>query len=280
MKAFKVADEKKSYDQIVKNARRLYLDDEFTFRCGQDLDCFTRCCADVAIVLTPYDVLRMKRALKMGSSEFLEKYTILPFTKDQKVPVVLLNMSAEGKRCPFASGKGCEIYANRPWACRMYPLGVAEPKNPNPDDKRFYFLLKEDICHGHGKGRSMKVREWIENQGIEEYDMMGASFKDLMLHDFWEKGEALAPRKMEMYHMALFDLDRFRRFVFESTFLEKFIVDEARAEAMRNDDEDLLDFAAQWLRFSLFGEKTMKVRPEFLEKPSVGGEAATTDAGG
>lgn len=275
-----MADEKKSYDEIVKKAKRLYLDDQFTFRCGQDLDCFTHCCSDVAIVLTPYDVLRMKRALKMDSSEFLEKYTILPFTKDQKVPVVLLNMSGEGKRCPFASANGCAVYANRPWACRMYPLGVAEPKNPNPEDKRFYFLLKEDICHGHEKGRAMTVREWIENQGIEEYDMMGASFKDLMLHDFWEKGETLTPRKMEMYHMALFDIDRFRRFVFESSFLEKFIVDEARVEAMREDDEELLDFAAQWLRFSLFGDKTMKMKPEVVEGHKAAGEAGTAPSGG
>ena len=280
MKALRMADEKKSYDEIVKNANRLYLDDEFTFMCGQDLDCFTHCCADVAIVLTPYDVLRMKRALKMDSSELLDKYTILPFTKDQKVPVVLLNMSGESKRCPFASENGCAIYASRPWACRMYPLGVADPKNPNPQGKRFYFLLQEDICHGHGKGRKISVREWLESQGIEEYDMMGSSFRDLMLHDFWEKGEALTPRKMEMYHMALFDLDRFRRFVFESSFLKKFIVDEARVEAMRSDDEELLDFASQWLRFSLFGEKTMKVRPEFLEKPPAGNGTTTTEAGG
>ncbi len=274
-----MADEKKSYDQIVKSAKRLYLDDQFTFRCGRDLDCFTHCCADVAIVLTPYDVLRMKRALKMDSGEFLEKYTILPFTKDQKVPVVLLKMGGEGKRCLFASEKGCGVYANRPWACRMYPLGVADPKNPNPQDKRFYFLLKEDICHGHGQGGTMTVREWIENQGIEEYDMMGASFRDLMLHDFWEKGEQLTPAKIEMYHMALYDLDRFRRFVFETSFLDKFIVDEARIEAMHQDDEELLDFAAQWLRFSLFGDKTMKIKPEVELKHKAAGEEGAAQPG-
>ena len=60
--------------------------------------------------------------------------------------------------------------------------------------------------------------------------------------------------------MACYDLDRFRRFVFESSFLDRFEVDETRAEAMREDDEELLEFAMQWLRFVLFGERTMKVK--------------------
>ena len=68
-----------------------------------------------------------------------------------------------------------------------------------------------------------------------------------------------------MYYMACFDLDRFRRFVFESRFLQMFEVDEARVDAMRTSDEDLLDFAMQWLRFSLFGEKSMKIKPSVME---------------
>ena len=106
------------------------------------------------------------------------------------------------------------------------------------------------------------MRQWLADQGIDAYEMMGASFRDLMLHDFWDQGEALTPQKMDMYYMACFDLDRFRRFVFETRFLDLFQVDEARVEALRSDDEELLEFAMQWLRFSLFGEKTMKARPD------------------
>jgi hypothetical protein len=42
-------------------------------------------------------------------------------------------------------------------------------------------------------------------------------------------------------------------------------VDEARVEALRRDDEELLEFALQWLRFTLFQEKTMKIRREVWE---------------
>ncbi len=252
-------------ETILRDCPRMGPEDSFTFGCHRSLDCFTRCCSDVSIVLTPYDVLRLKRALGMDSSEFLDRYTLSPFTEEQKIPAVILRMHPEAKSCPFVTGQGCSVYADRPWACRMYPLGVAEPKNPSPADHAFHFLVRDDICHGHDQGQSCTVRQWLADQGIEEYEMMGASFRDFMLHDCWDKGEALTPQQMDMYYMVCFDTDRFRRFVFETRFLSLFVVDEARVEALRTDDEELLDFGMQWLRFSLFGEKTMKVRPEVLQ---------------
>lgn len=244
---------------------RMGLEDCFQFQCRPGMDCFTSCCRDVSIVLTPYDILRLKRALKMDSSEFLEKYTISPFAAGQKIPVRMLKMEGEVKQCPFVSEAGCGVYGHRPWACRMYPLGVAEPRQTTPDDRTFHFLLREDICHGHGEGKVFSVAKWISDQGIEEYEAMGVGFKQLMLDPFWDKAEALSPAQVEMFHMACYDLDRFRRFVFESKFLQYFVVDEARVEALRHDDLELLDFAMQWLRFTLFHERSMKIRPEVLE---------------
>jgi hypothetical protein len=60
--------------------------------------------------------------------------------------------------------------------------------------------------------------------------------------------------------MACYDLDRFRRFIFETRFVQLFDIDEARVEALQTDDQELLDFAVQWLRFSIFGERSMKLR--------------------
>ena len=260
-----MADEKSIQETILKDTPRMGPDDRFTFHCGPDLPCFTKCCGDVNIVLTPYDVIRLKRGLGLESGEFLERYTILPFTKDQKIPLILLKMDPTAKRCLLLGEKGCGVYRDRPWACRMYPLGIANPREPNPQDHAFFFLLREEQCEGVDKGREMTVRDWVKDQGIEEYDVNCASFQSLMLHPFWDKEEALSPEKIEMFHMACYDLDRFRRFVFESSFLKRFDVDESRAEAMMEDDEELLEFAMQWLRFVLFGEKTMKPRREIAE---------------
>ena len=246
--------------QTILSGARLGLDDTFPFRCGPDLDCFGRCCRDVNIVLTPYDVLRLKRATELDSSEFLEKHTLCPRGEEQKFPMVLLKMDGEDKRCGFVSEKGCGVYNDRPWACRMYPLGAAEPKTPTPVDQPFHFVLQEDLCHGHGRSRPVTVRDWVSSQGAEAYEMMSGGFKELTLHDFWDGDKPLTEAQAAMFYMACYDLDSFRRFVFETRLLQLVEVDEARVEALRTDDQELLEFGIQWLRFSIFGERTMKLR--------------------
>jgi Fe-S-cluster containining protein len=260
---------------ILRDSPRMMPSDQFIFRCGHDLDCFTTCCRDVSIALTPYDVLRLKRALGIDSTELLERYTLPLLNSQQKFPVVILRMDAETKKCPFVSERGCGVYGDRPWACRMYPLGVATPKVATPEEQPFHFVLREDLCHGHGCGESRSVGEWLKEQGIEEYEMMAAPFQEITLHDYWTRGTALTPQQVAMFYMACYDLDRFRRFVFESRFLDLYEVDEARVEALRSDDEELLEFALQWLRFCIFGEKSMKLRRGVAETRLQATEAGT-----
>lgn len=247
-------------EKILQESPRMKLDTCFNFNCGAGNDCFNSCCRDVSILLSPYDVLRLKRALKIDSSEFLEKYTLTTVSQERRVPVVLLKMDEQSLKCQLVTEKGCSVYLHRPWACRMYPLGMAEPKGPNAAANRFYFLVKEELCHGHGVGQECSVRNWIEKQGLEPYDQMQTSFLEFMSHPGWEKAEELKSESLAMYYMALYDLDRFRRFVFDTRFLELFEVEEARIDALATDDEELLEFAIDWLAFSLFHEKRMKLR--------------------
>jgi Fe-S-cluster containining protein len=255
-------------ESIPANSPRLGLQDTFAFKCYPGVSCFNQCCTDVNIVLSPYDVLRMKKRLGITSGEFLKKYTLLPVHKDMKIPIVLLRMKDdESKSCSFLSDQGCSVYADRPWPCRMYPLGLAAQKD-TPDGwrgERFYFLLKEDVCKGHHEPQEQTVRQWLDDQGLDEYDQWGEAFKELTLHEYFENGSVLSPEKMHMLYTACYDLDKFREFVFNSTLLQRFEVDEDFVEEMRYDDEALLRFAFLWLRFSLFGERTVKVNADVLE---------------
>ena len=255
-------------EKILEDYPRLGPNDTFKFACRPGISCFNRCCGNVNIFLSPYDVLRMKNRLGMKSEEFLEKHVLMPVHKDMKSPVVILRMNdGETKACPFLTDKGCGIYSDRPWPCRMYPLGLAAQKD-TPDGwrgERFYFLLQEDVCQGFGESQQWTVNQWFESQGIDAYDDWGEAFKELTLHRFFEEGGALSPKKMHMLFTACYDLDKFREFVFDSTLLQRFDVDEDFVEEMRSSDEGLLRFAFLWLRFSLFGEKTVKVIPEVLE---------------
>ena len=255
--------------KVLEEYPRLGPSDSFEFSCHPGIKCFNKCCGDVNIVLTPYDVLRMKQRLGITSTEFLEKHTLLPVSKDMKTPMVLLRMNEdEDKTCLFLTEKGCGIYTDRPWPCRMYPLGLAAQRDTEDGWRgdRFYFLLQETGCMGFDEQKKWKVSEWLENQGLDEYDEWGEAFKELTLHKFFEDEDAvLAPEKMHMLFTACYDLDKFREFVFESTMLERFEIDEDFLDEMRYDDEALLRFAYLWLRFSLFGEKTMKVKPHVAE---------------
>ncbi|MFZ0427949.1 MAG: YkgJ family cysteine cluster protein [Acidobacteriota bacterium] len=244
---------------ILNDFPRLDLDGEFRFRCGPHRACFNQCCADVNIVLTPYDVLRMRQSLGMSSGDFLDRHTLIPFSKEHNFPVVFLKMKEdEGRSCPFVGTEGCTIYPDRPWACRMYPVGLAA--SANDDREKFFFVLQEPVCQGHGDDSTWTVRSWLEDQATGPYDDLGEEFKAISLHPFFANGGTLEPAQMDMLFMSLYDLDRFRRFVFESSFLRRIDLDPGELERIRENDVDLLRLGFRWLRFCLFRERTLPVR--------------------
>jgi Fe-S-cluster containining protein len=252
-------------EAILKESPRLKEDDSFQFACGKNSPCFTQCCGDVNIALTPYDVLRMRKHLGISSGEFLDRYAVIPFYKEQKFPVVLLKMQDnERKSCFFVGEEGCTIYEDRPWACRMYPIGVASPGAES--EEKFYFIIREDLCEGHGQGTTWSIATWMQDQGVQEYDEAGEEFKEITLHPFFQQGEVLKPAQMDMLFMVLYDQDKFRRFVFQSSFLEKFDLDPAEIEAAKNDDVELLRLGFKWLRFCLFGEKVLKINEQVRQQ--------------
>ena len=48
---------------------------KFNFRCHKDISCFNKCCGDLDIFLTPYDIIRIKNSLKITSSQLLDNHT-------------------------------------------------------------------------------------------------------------------------------------------------------------------------------------------------------------
>ena len=61
-------------ETIRKEYPRLTPKDTFSFKCHNSLSCYNKCCRDVNIFLSPYDVLRLKNALNCTSGTFLDKY--------------------------------------------------------------------------------------------------------------------------------------------------------------------------------------------------------------
>ncbi len=252
---------------ILEEYPRLTENDKFKFSCRPGVSCFNECCGDVNIFLTPYDVLRLKNRLGISSEDFLDKYTISPIEKHQNYPVILLKMQDnEKKTCHFVSNGGCAVYEDRPWACRYYPVGLASPKEDEEDsEQEFYFILREEVCKGFDEGdQEWTVGQWRQNQGLEEYDEFGKFFKEITLHDYFAQGKQLDVPRMELFHLACYNLDKFRDFITKSTFLKRFDLEPGLQEKIEKDDEELLRFGFRWLKFALFAEKTIKIRPEAL----------------
>jgi len=248
----------------LRDKRELKREESFNFGCHPGLACFTDCCADVNIILTPVDVLRLSRRKEMSTGDFLRKHTLTLFTKDLNLPVVVLRMNDdEKKKCPFVDDGGCSVYEDRPWSCRMYPLGMAlPPARAGEEPEPIFFLFEDDFCHGDREETQWTVESWRENQGVTEREELESGYRELVVHPWFIGGRQLDAKRMNMFYTACYDLDSFRRFVFDTTFLKRFELEESVTEEMRQNDEDLLRFAFRWLHFALFGEPTMTVRED------------------
>jgi Fe-S-cluster containining protein len=206
----------------------------------------------------------------MNTREFLETHTSNPITKDLQLPIVILKMAnEEGKPCPFVGEQGCTVYEDRPWACRMYPLGMALPparagEEPDP----VFFVFEDDHCKGRHQPdcKEWTAKSWRDDQGIEERESLEAGFRDLVSHPWFIGGRTLDPKRMHMFYTACYDLDTFRSFVFESSFCDKFEIQPEALEELKTNDEALLRFAFRWLRFAMFAEPTLKVREGVVDR--------------
>jgi Fe-S-cluster containining protein len=109
---------------------RLSLEDTFEFACGPEVPCFTECCGRLELLLTPYDVLRLRKRLGISSADFLDTHTIMRWATGHGFPEIMMKMDSDNdKRCPFVTPRGCSVYEDRPGACRIYPLGRAATKH-------------------------------------------------------------------------------------------------------------------------------------------------------
>ena len=244
--------------------------DRFKFQCHKDVRCFTKCCADLNLILTPYDVVRIKNRLDASSDDFLEKYTDTTFDKHPRFPMITLKMNQdENRKCPFVNADGCTIYKDRPGACRIYPLGRAALKiDRDKDAKEKYFFVHEDHCLGFLEDREWTLEEWLDSEGVNEYNAMNDQWLEIITSSKILGPEKDIPRKIQMFFMASYNLDRFRDFIYKSRFFDLFEVDPELNDRLATDDVALMQFSFDWLKFSLFGEKTIRIRTQKIPSPT------------
>ena len=236
--------------------KQLKLADEFTFACHKGLDCYTSCCRDVNIFLSPWDVARLKNALGITSTQFLDKYTDLVVVPGKQLPLVQLRMNPDDNlKCFFVHEYGCEFYGDRPWACRMFPLDEAGMGG-------FTVVGDPKKCHGLIEGDQWQVKEWLKDQGATQSKEADGSWEALSAHEWLPGLDVENEQIQQMIILALYDVDRFREMVLNSSFLDRFELEDERIEAVKNEDVAVMDLGFDWVRFGLFGQLTLKLKDE------------------
>lgn len=235
----------KNIDFVTESAP-LARGEEFCFECNSDCKCFGDCCRKANVFLTPYDIIKLKKRLKMTSSEFLEKYTAMPSSSEFPFPALMLR--TENEQCLMIDGDDCSVYDSRPLACRLYPLAIL------PGRSEFH-LMTDDFCEGHLSKVTTNVGQWNAQNKTSEYIESYKRFFRIISDNRFEE-RAIEPVKLEMFYMASYDIDRFREFVFDSIFLQRIHLHEDDILEYRTNDEKLLQFAMHWIETELLGIKS------------------------
>jgi len=231
-------------------------DDEFRFHCHDGLDCFKKCCRDINICLTPYDVLRMKNFLGLSSGEFLDKYTIKVPVHHSGFSIVQIKMSEEDNlKCPFITPKGCRVYPERSWSCRIAPVDML-------GGGKYSFAFESSRCHGLNEAKTQTIKEWVRDQGLEIYEEMEQGFSEIPKHLKLAVNRETDEKIIKLAFMACYDLDKFRSFLLDNPSLcEKMDINEEILNQIKHDDVQLMKF----------GFKLLSSGPERLKDLLTGG---------
>ncbi|MDY0390831.1 YkgJ family cysteine cluster protein [Desulfobulbus oligotrophicus] len=248
---------------------KLTLDSSLQFECHPGVSCFTACCHNIKIILTPYDILVLRKRLGLTAHEFISVYTEPTYLEKTDMPGVQIKLVGEKNGCPFVTPEGCTVYSDRPSACRYYPVGMADFHEGGTDDaleEKFFFLVKEPHCKGHEEPKQWTIGEWRADQGVDVRDEMNREWLRLVMRrKSFGLQATLSEAAKRMFFMASTDLDTFRTFIFESSFLDTYEVESDTLAKIKEDDVELMLFSFKYLANTLFGAPGMNIRKEKIE---------------
>jgi hypothetical protein len=192
------------------------------------------------------------------------------------MPGVMIKLREDDNKCPFVTPEGCTVYTDRPTACRYYPVGMADfheggsrdsdGKENTAAEEKFFFTVREDHCKGFEEDKEWTVREWREDQGVDVRDEMNKEWLRLVMRrKSFGLQATLSEQAKRMFFMASTDLATFRRFIFESSFLDTYVLDEETIQKLKEDDVELMLFSFKYLAATLFGAQALDMNEEKIK---------------
>lgn len=237
---------------LPKNVRRLERGETFNFACHPAVACFTECCRKLELALTPYDVLRLKKACGLSSEEFLDRHVIIEQEEYEPFPRFYLTMVDDGREsCVFVTKAGCTVYPDRPGACRAYPMGRAAIRQEDGRMEEFYVIVQEGHCRGFDQQQEKNTDHYGAEQELAPYNRFNDAVAVILQHDQIRRGKQLSLEEVERFVLALYNLDQFRTLLLAGALPMTTPLDSAERQRLL-DDEELLLFAIDWLKDILF----------------------------
>lgn len=226
---------------LPENIKEIKDQEVFRFRCHPGVACFTHCCRQLELALTPYDVIRLRQRLALTSQAFLHQHALVEWQEGDIFPRVYLGMVDDGDAsCPFVAASGCTVYEGRPGACRTYPLGRAAFQQADGGINSFHVVIREEHCRGFAEPTEQTIDRWTADQELLIYNRMNDAMIPLLHHPEIARGFVPDLQQRQLFIDTLYDIDAFRA--------------AGRVENSQDlDDENLLLAAINWLRIQYFG---------------------------
>ena len=147
------------------------LDDTFKFHCDQ---CGKCCTHREDIILSPMDIFKMAKELKMTPVEFYREYCVFNIGEHTRMPIVRLASEGKDTHCVLLKNHRCSVHKVKPAVCAMFPLGrymSFEKDDYNAesiDTSKVKYLLQPPECGDESETHT--VRAWLSGFDIKLED--------------------------------------------------------------------------------------------------------------
>ena len=147
------------------------LDDTFKFHCDQ---CGKCCTNREDIILSPMDIFKMAKELKISTVDFFHEYCVFNIGDHTRLPIVRLASEGKDCHCVLLKNHRCSVHKVKPAVCAMFPLGrymsfeKDEYDSESISTSKVKYLLQPPECGDDSEEHT--VREWLSGFDIKLED--------------------------------------------------------------------------------------------------------------
>lgn len=187
---------------------KLAPDSSFRFHCTQ---CGKCCINREDILLSPLDLFRIAKELKLSMEEVLKQYCECYIGAESRFPIVRLKPKGSIRCCPFLKHRKCLIQNAKPAICAMFPIGrgirfdkESESDFPKPTIEYFY---TNPECGDDA--RTQTLQEWFDQFHIpleDEFFIAWTTFRKEMVGLLMEAEETFGKTAMPQLWNPMFGI--------------------------------------------------------------------------